>query len=45
MTELTFPISIALVGAPTSGKQAVAEEFQRISTSLFEKHDSDLTAG
>lgn len=35
MTTIPFPISIALVGAPGSGKAAVAKEFHRISADWF----------
>jgi hypothetical protein len=35
MTEIPFPISIALVGAPGSGKAKVAAEFKRISADWY----------
>lgn len=43
MSTLKFPISICLVGAPGSGKQALAEEFEKISADYFAGQDSPFT--
>lgn len=42
MTVVQFPIQIGIVGAPGSGKAAVAEEFARIAGDWFVEQDSEL---
>lgn len=41
-TFVPFPITIALVGAPGSGKSLVAEEYKRLTADYYEEHDSEL---
>lgn len=43
MTQVQFPISIGLVGAPSSGKKKVTEEFVKISADYFAENDNKLS--
>lgn len=40
--KIPFPISIGVVGAPGSGKQALGEAFLELADPWFEENDSDL---
>lgn len=43
MTAIEFPLSIVLVGAPGSGKLALAEAFEEKSADWFASHEQDIT--
>lgn len=42
MTKIPFPISIGVVGAPDSGKQALGEAFLELADPWFLENDSEL---